>query len=220
MGKVIVSNNKKKVIVVGAGGHAKVVIDTLKLMNREILGLIDSSKELHGKTVLDIPVIGDDSELEKVSPIDVEIVCGIASTGLPTVRKKVIEKIKKSDFTFAKVIHPSAVISSSAILSEGVQVMAGAIIQADTKIYTNSIINTSSCVEHDCIIGNYVHIAPKSIIAGYSKIGDISHVGLGARVLQNIILGDETVVGAGSTVTKSFSKGKITLIGTPAKEKQ
>lgn len=204
---------KKPIIILGAGGHASVLIDTLYANEEEIIGILTPEviEDWCG-----IPIIGDDEKVKEYSSDQVLLVNSIGSVKNPTLRAKVYRSFKNKGYKFANVIHPSAVISSSIKLSEGTQIMAGAIIQPGVQIGENVIVNTKASIDHDCVIGNNVHIAPGATISGGVEIGDNVHIGTGAVIIQNIRIEENSVVGAGAVVIRNVHLGE-TVVGVPAK---
>ena len=205
----------KPVIMIGNGGHASVLVETLLIQQREIIGYTAPSKE---KAFLDLPYLGtDDIIADNYNRDEVELVLGLGTVTTSNVRKSIFVHFKSLGFSFASVIHPTAVISSSMQMGKGIQVMAGAILQTNVSIGDNSIINTGSIIDHDCLIGEHVHIAPGSTLSGGVQIGDSCLIGVGTSIIQSISIGNETIIGAGSVVVKDIGSEK-TAYGVPAKE--
>lgn len=207
---------QKPIIILGAGGHAKVLIDALQRQSANILGITDSAPELHGKDVMGIPIIGDDDSILQYGGNDIMLVNGMGKVNFSNKRMQIYHTFKERGYIFTTVIHPSAVISSRAYLSEGVHVMAGAVIQTLATIGVNTIINTRASVDHECIIGDHVHIAPGATISGGVKIGDNALIGVGVTIIQGIHIGASGIVGAGAVVTEDVREG-VTVMGIPAK---
>ncbi|GMB01705.1 acetyltransferase [Pelosinus sp. IPA-1] len=208
---------KRPVIIVGAGGHAKVVIDMLRGSSVEIIGATDSNPEKMNTYVLGIPVIGTDEVILHYKPEQIFLVNGMGSVGLPAIRREIFDYFKTLDYSFATVIHPSAIVASEVIFGEGVHIMAGAVIQPGCHIGSNSIINTAVSVDHDCRIGSHVHLAPGVTLSGGVEIGDGVHIGTGAIMIQGIKIGGNSVVGAGAVVIKNVAED-TKVIGVPARE--
>jgi len=204
------------VIILGAGGHAKVLLDALKIKNVEIIGLTDKNPQKKIDYIPGVEVLGDDREIFKHSPDAVRLVNGLGTVRSSTERKKIYERFKKVGYNFADVIHPSAIVSQYIKLFEGVQIMAGSIIQSGCIIGKNTIINTKVSIDHDCRIGNHVHIAPGVTISGEVEVGEGAHIGTGAVVLQGIQIGRNSTIGAGAIVTRNIPDG-ITAVGNPAR---
>ena len=192
--------NEKPIIIIGAGGHAKVLLDMLLDIDAKVLGFLDNDASLQGTEIFRIPVLGPDEEITHYNPAEIELVNGIGSIGVAILRRKVFDKFKAQGYHFRQVIHPSAVISSRASLGEGVQVMAGAVVNIGTRIEEDAIINTKASVDHDCRIGRHVHIAPGCTLCGGVSVGDETMIGTGSSVIQGISIGQQCLVGAGSNV--------------------
>lgn len=207
-----------KVIGLGAGGHAKALIEILLLEERYVLhGLLDINSNLHGKKVLEIPVLGSDALLPRLKDEGIShFFVGLGSVGDTNPRRRLFDLASKNKMKAVDIIHPNAVISPSAVCGEGVTVIACAVINADAELGKNVIVNTGAVVEHDCKIGNHVHIATGALLASGVKVGDGSHIGAGAVVKQGISVGSGAVIGAGSVVVKDVPPD-TTVTGVPAK---
>lgn len=206
----------KPVIIIGAGGHARVLISSLKSLQREIVGILSPGTELIGRIVAGIRILGNDDKINDYAPDSVELVNGLGSVTLPEKRQDIYVKFKQNGYSFANVFHPSSVIVDNVQLGEGVQVMAGAIIQTGCVIGDNAIINTGAVVEHDCIIGAHVHVAPGAVLSGGVSIGAMTHIGTAAAIIQGVKIGMSVVVGAGAVVVNDVLAGKK-IAGNPAK---
>lgn len=205
------------VIVLGAGGHAKVLLDILLKNSVTILGITDPNKNIIGKQIQGVQVLGDDEVVLKYPFDTVQLVNGLGSVGPTNRRQELYDKFKKMGYSFARVVHPSAIIALDVIISEGVQVMAGAIIQPGSYIGQNTIINTKASVDHDCLIGAHVHLAPGVTVSGGVQVGEKVHIGSGATVIQGIFIEKNSVVGAGAMVLTDIPEG-VTVIGMPARK--
>jgi len=208
--------NSKPVIVIGSGGHAKVLIDLLKSSGKEILFCTEVDKALIDKTILGVLIAGTDEMINDYSPGNVDLVNGLGSVGIPELRCRVAKEWLAKGFHFPTLIHPTAVISSTAIVEPGAQIMAGVVIQTAARIGINSIVNTCASIDHDCVVGAHSHIAPGVTLSGLVEIGEICHVGTGAQIIQAVRIGSRVVVGAGSTVIEAVPDNCI-VAGTPAK---
>lgn len=204
-------------IILGAGGHAKVVIDALKASGGTILGLTDIDQKTHGKSILGVPVMGADDKVLEHKPDDVALINGVGSIRVSGHRKEIFERFLKAGFAFPIVIHPSAIIGEDVEISEGSQVMAGAVIQPACRIGANCIINTRASIDHDCVIGAHSHIAPGAVLGGSVTVGEGVHIGAGATVIQNIEIGAGALVAAGAVVTRNVADG-VRVAGVPARE--
>lgn len=206
----------QKVVVVGAGGHGKVVADILKLTLKQgsILGFIDDNETARGSTVAGLPVLGGISELLELSRANPAIVAVIA-IGDNAVRQKKAEEMGELGIGFTKAIHPGAVVAPGVTIGEGTVIMAGAVINTDTVIGRHVIINTSSSVDHDCVIKDFVHISPGSHLGGGVLVGEGAQVGIGAVALPYRRVGEGALVGAGAVVVKDIPPGVVAK-GIPA----
>ena len=205
------------IVILGAGGHSKVLIDTLLTQKAKIIGITDYQLAKKGKLVLGIEVIGDDLMILDYKPNEVCLVNGIGSVGISIQRKSLFCKFTELGYRFANVIHPSVVIAADVHFGEGVQIMAGAVVQTGCRIGNNSIINTNASVDHDCAIASHVHIAPGVTLSGEVEVGEGVHIGTGATVIQGIRIGENSLIGAGSVVTQDVPMG-VTVMGVPARE--
>lgn len=204
----------KPVIVIGNGGHAKVLTEILLLNKQTIIGFTTPKKEINP---YHLPYLGDDNCIFNYASSEVLLVNGLGSTENTNLRKQLYNQFSSVGYTFSQVIHPRAIVSSYASLGEGVQIMAGTIIQPFTKIADNTIVNTKTSIDHDCIIGSHCHIAPGSVLSGGVEIGDSTHIGTGSTIIQGIKIGEHVLVGASSLVLKNVPN-HTTVYGIPAKE--
>jgi UDP-perosamine 4-acetyltransferase len=203
------------VIVVGAGGHAKVLLDALREKSMKVIGLTDADPARKGSTVLGFDVLGTDEVLGRFPPAEAMLVNGLGSIRDTAARRRLYEKLKAMGYRFATIVHPAAWVSSSSRLGEGVQIMAGAVVQSDCAIGDDSIINSAASVDHDCYVGLHVHIAPGVTLSGGVRVGDGCLIGAGSTVVQGVEIGKDSTVGAGSVVLKHVTAGHI-VAGVPA----
>jgi sugar O-acyltransferase (sialic acid O-acetyltransferase NeuD family) len=208
--------NKPPLLIIGAGGHAKVVLSALKRAGEQVAGLIDANAALHGASVLGVPVLGGDDEVLRRPPAEVRLVNGIGSTGRPLKRKEVFERFKNKGYAFVAVVDPTAILAEEVELAEGAQVLAGAVLQPGARIGMNSIVNTRASVDHDAKVGAHVHIAPGAVLSGSVVVGDLAHIGTGAALKQGIRIGTGAVVGIGAAVTRDITADS-TVAGVPAR---
>jgi sugar O-acyltransferase (sialic acid O-acetyltransferase NeuD family) len=206
------------VIGIGAGGHAKVILEILRDDPRyQLAGLLDRNRELWGKKVAGIPVLGGDELLKQIFAGGTHhAFIGVGTTGNGMLRQRLYETASRVGFEFVPAIHPKAIISPGATIGIGAAIMAGAIINVDVCLGDNVIINTGAVVEHDCSIGNHTHIATRAALAGGVKVGSGSLVGAGASVRQCVQIGNNAIVGAGAVVVKNVPDNVI-VVGVPAR---
>ena len=203
------------VIVLGTGGHARVVVDALLATSAVVLGAttMDPNPD---RGALGVPVLGGDEVLARYSPDEIRLANGIGSTESMKARREIFERFKREGYSFARVIHPSAVIARNVTLGEGAQVLAGVVVQTGAVVGANAILNTRASVDHDCRIGDHVHIAPGVTLSGNVSVGDSTHIGCGATVIQGVQIGEAVVVGAGSVVIRNVLDA-IMVAGVPAR---
>jgi UDP-perosamine 4-acetyltransferase len=208
------------VVGFGAGGHAKVVIEILRSRgDHEIVGLLDTRRELWGTTVLGVEVIGDDSLMVELKQRGIEhAFVGVGTVGDTRPRQQLYEKVAGFGFEIVAAIHANAIVSPTAKIGVGPTIMAGAIVNASALIGDNVIVNTGAIVEHDCEIGDHTHIATGARLAGGVSVGPGSHIGIGAVVRERIRIGNGVIVGAGSVVIRDVQDGE-TVIGVPARSR-
>ncbi len=202
------------VIVIGGGGHAKVLISTLLLQNRNVLGFVDVKPSL--PPILGVTRLGDDSVVFLHPSDQVRLVNGVGSIDSTALRQTVYETFRKRQYTFDTVIHPSAVIAPDVQIDDGVQIMAGVVVQPGSRLGANAIINTGSRIDHDCLIEAHAHVAPGVTLSGNVQIGRGAHIGTGASVIQGVKVGVRSIIGAGAVVIDDVPEG-VTVVGVPAK---
>jgi UDP-perosamine 4-acetyltransferase len=207
-----------EVVGIGAGGHAKVLIDALRLQGGfTIVGLTDANPALWGTHVLDIPVLGGDDLLPSLRDRGVEhFFIGVGSVADCAARRSLYDRMVRMGFGPVSVFHPAAVIAASAALGPGAMVLAGAIVNPAATIGANVIINTAAVVEHDCVIGDHVHVATGAKLASTVHVGDGAHIGVGASVRQCMRIGAGAIVGAGAAVVTDVPSGAV-VGGVPAR---
>tara|TARA_R110002050_G_scaffold276107_1_gene421280 strand:- start:1408 stop:2013 length:606 start_codon:yes stop_codon:yes gene_type:complete len=196
----------KKIYLLGAGGHGKVIIEMAELSGYLIRGVFDDNENI--LQILQYPVLGkffQDKVLDDAS--------FIISVGNNKIRKKISQSLSGP---FVTITHPSANLSSRAELGEGSVVMAGAVVNSEALVGRHVILNSQSVVEHDCILEDFVHISPNASLAGEVKVGEGSHIGIGACVIQGINIGKWCTVGAGAVIIRDVPDG-ATVVGNPGK---
>lgn len=207
----------KKVVVIGSGGHAKVIIDIILQRNKilddnlKIIGILDDKYNGDEKTeIFGTPVIGKIEKMLEL-PEDIHYVIAIGNN---SVRKKIAGKY--FDKKFITLIHPKAIIGEEVKIEEGTVVMAGSIINSYTKIGKHCVLNTGSIIEHDNTIKDYVHISPNATLCGGVIVEEETWVGAGATIIQEKKIGKKVIVGAGAVIVKDL-QDKIKVIGASAK---
>ena len=204
-----------KIVVIGGGGHTKVVISILKKINTyEIAGYTDVKNR---GEILGVKYIGNDSVLKNLYKNGIKnAVLGLGFIKSNKKRKNVLEEISNIDFHYPAIISNNAVINEDVTIGMGTVIMDGVIINSGTKIGNFCIINTKSSIDHDCIIKNHTHIAPGVTLTGGVEIGNNVLIGTGANIIQYKKVVDNTIIGAGSTVVEDINEPGL-YGGTPTK---
>lgn len=200
------------VIVLGGGGHARVVIGALRSQEISIIGFTDPEHTV--QQVLGVRYLGNDDVVLDYSPEEVTLTRGLA--GSADHRQVLYEWACGHGFAMPCLRHKSATVDPSVTLMSGSQIMSGAVIQPETYIGENATINTNASVDHECWIGAHTHVAPGATIAGSVRVGAKSLIGAGATVIDGITVGDNCKVGAGAVVIQDIPAG-ATVVGVPAK---
>ena len=209
---------QKKCLIIGSGGHAKVLADALLLGDTyETVGFLDRDPARQGMKFLGIEVLGGEELIPKLLAQGVHTaVIGVGGIGDNIPRERVFSKTLAAGFDIVGVVHPSALISAFASVEASAQILAGAHIGPSSSIGRGTIINTGVLVEHDCRVGDFTHIASGAILGGNVTLGAHVHIGSGAVVLQSLSVGDGAIVGSGAVVTRDVPPGDI-VVGVPAK---
>lgn len=199
----------KKVIIIGAGGHAKVIADIILKNNDIVIGFLDDGKEIN-TPILNYKVLGKTSDCIKYIQ-DCEFIIGIGSNNI---REQIASTYNLNWYT---AIHPTATIAIDVSIGVGSTVMAGAIINTSAIIGKHCVINTGAIVEHDNVIDDYVHISPNAVLCGTVHVGKLTHIGAGSTVKNNTNITSHCTIGAGAVVVKDIIE-KGTYVGIPAKK--
>lgn len=197
-------------IIIGAGGHGKVVADIAYQTNKykEILFLDDNASD---KECLGFPIVGTSNNIKAwVSQAEF-----IVAIGKSVTREKVLNKLIEQKAKIATLVHPKAVVGRNVTIGYGTVVMAGVVINPDTYIGNGVIVNTSSSIDHDNVIEDYVHISVGAHLAGTVHVGSHTWIGIGATVSNNINICSGCMIGAGAVVVKDIEEGG-TYVGVPA----
>ena len=201
----------KEVIIIGAGGHAKVIADIVEKSGDNVLGFLDDNIEEGTYIIGKYKVIGNLNNVSSIS-MTYKNVKFIIAIGNNKTREEISNK---TNIKFYTAIHPSVQIGLDVKIGEGTVIMANAVINSAAKIGKHCIINTGSIIEHDNIIEDYVHISPNVSLGGTVHIGQNTHIGIGAVVKNNINICKNCTIGAGAVVVKNIEE-EGTYIGIPA----
>ena len=204
----------RRVIILGAGDHARVVLALLRATGAVIEGCLAPERP-DSRWPADVPWSGDDTNLRSIAVRDVLLANGIGSVADCGPRRAAFERARSAGFQFVTLRHRSAVIEADVVLGEGAQVMAGAILQTGARIGANAIVNTGAIVDHDSVIGDHAHVAPGARLSGGVTVGPAAHVGTGSTVIQGIVIGAGAVVAAGAVVLSDVPDN-VRVAGVPA----
>jgi len=195
----------KKILLIGGGGHCRSVLDCLLEQNRYgEIGIIEKNTA-SGLTVLGIPVVGTDEDLEKLFQAGwTNAFITIGSIGNANRRRGLLDTLRKIGFSIPPIVDGSAIIGREVSIAAGTFVGKGAVVNVGAQIETAAIINTGAVVEHDCYVGDFAHISSGAVLCGEAYVGQGSHIGAGSVVRQQIRVGSGALVGAGSVVVNEL----------------
>ncbi|MCE9577123.1 MAG: acetyltransferase [Deltaproteobacteria bacterium] len=196
------------VVIVGSGGHAKVVIATAQAMGFAVRTIVDDDPARHGQRILGVEVTGPSAPI-LADPGQ----HAVLAIGANRVRQKLAATAR---CRFATLVHPSAIVHHTVRLGAGTVVFAGVVLQPDTVVGAHAIVNTGASIDHDGTIGDFVHVAPGARLAGNVTLGEGVFLGIGAAAIPGSQVGAWTTVGAGGTVIADLPPG-VVAVGTPAR---
>jgi len=201
----------------GAGGHAKSVLDALLAANSaHVRGLLDAG-DGGSAELLGVPVVGDDSLLPGLAERGAtHFFVGLGSVGDASQRRRLFELGCRAGLEPLTIVHPAASVSSSAALAAGAVVLAGAVVGPHARIGPNAIVNSGAIVEHDARVGAHAHVAVRATLAGGVRVGQGAHIGAAAVVLQGLTVGEGALVAAGALVIDPVEQGEV-VMGVPAR---
>lgn len=194
----------QKIIVFGASGHAKVVIDILEKSGRwEIVGIVDGKQSGAAGSVFGHDILGADEDLPGIVE-KMDVVHGIIAVGDNFLRNRIHQKILNlcPGFKFGTAVHPDSSIARGVTIGDGTVIMAGAVINSDAKVGRFCIVNTNASLDHDSHLDDFASLAPGAVLGGNVTVGPFSAVSLGAMVKHGVTIGGHAVVGAGSIVMR------------------
>ncbi len=201
------------IVLLGAGGHCKVIIDIIESSNKyKIIGIIDKNK--NSEKVLGYNVLGDEGLLEIILNKAENAVVSLGHVKFMQTRHYLFQKLVNLKFKLPVLVHKHSVVSQYTKIGFGTCIMAGSVINPAVTIGENCIINTASIIEHDCTIHNNVHVCPKAAILGGVTIESNSFIGAGSYILPNLNIGKNVIIGAGSVVLSDVSDN-CTVVGVP-----
>jgi UDP-perosamine 4-acetyltransferase len=202
------------ILLVGCGGHGKVVLDTAQCAGWEVSGIVDP-RLAKGGAVFGIPVLGGDEALTGACGFWLN---GVGANPSTAARQALFARFAGGMMKAATLVHPAATVSPHAELGAGTQAMAGAIVQPGSVLGSNCVINTGARIDHDCTLGDHVFISPAAILCGDVTVGDGAFIGAGSTILPGCRIGARAVVGAGALVVRDIEPA-VTVIGIPARQR-
>jgi sugar O-acyltransferase (sialic acid O-acetyltransferase NeuD family) len=211
------STRPRRVLILGAGGHGRVVLDILLQGGRhEVVGFLDNNPDIHGRRIDGIPVIGPVSSLSELADEhDCEgVIIAVGDNGM---RRGLARQVESVDLELINAIHPSATLARNATIGRNVVIAAGAVVCAHCQIGDSVILNTGCIVDHQTMIGEGSHICPGVRIAGRVKVEPGTFVGIGATIIPKVTLGCESIIGAGAVVIDDVP-ALATVVGVPARQ--
>lgn len=203
---------KAPIVVVGAGGHAKVCIELLQAMGETVLCCVSADES--GAGCLGIPILVGDHHLTRLRAEGQSR--AFVALGSNRLRGRLGLQLRELGFELVNAISPRATVSPSAKLGTGIAVMAGAVINADACIGDLAIVNTGATIDHDCIIGVAAHLAPQCALAGNVTIGAGAFLGVGCKAVPDVTVGDYAMIGAGGVILGTVPAG-ATAVGVPVR---
>jgi sugar O-acyltransferase (sialic acid O-acetyltransferase NeuD family) len=203
----------KNLVIYGASGHGKVIADIVEKSGGTVLAFVDDNETLWDKTFCGYPLWpGGDYLFKAAAKQTFSVIIGIGDN---YTRYRVKQTLEKAAVRFATAIHPSARLGRGVIIEAGTVVMANSVINPDTRIGSHCIVNTAVTIDHDCTIGDFVHLSPGAHLGGNTRIDAFSWIGLGASVINNIHVAEHAIAGAGAVVIRDVQPHTV-VVGNPA----
>jgi sugar O-acyltransferase (sialic acid O-acetyltransferase NeuD family) len=198
--------HNKPLYLLGASGHAKVILESLAASGKKAEALFDDNPAI--KNLLGLEVIGLIKDAMNITGAGF-----IISIGNNKIRKRVAGL---GNFQYEVAVHPGAIISPTCTIETGTVIMAGAVVNAETNIGKHVILNTRCSVDHDCVLGDFVHISPGATLAGNVKVGEGTHVGTNACIIPGITIGKWATIGAGAVIIRNVPDHAV-VVGNPGR---
>ncbi len=204
-----------QIIVVGVGGHGRVVLDALLASGARVYGLLDPGLAA-GTEVMGVAVLGGDEVLDSLASTRYRLSNGLGANPSTVARASLYKRLSQPGYRFATVVHPSAVVGGATELGEGSQIMAGAVVQCGSRIGRNVVVNTAASLDHDVVIEDDAFIAPGAVLCGAVELGRGAFIGAGAVLLPGVRIGANAVIAAGAVVCAEVPPGAV-FSGVPAR---
>ncbi len=206
--------DRTSLLIYGASGHAKVVLDAALRTNQyQLLGLLDDNLNSREASLHDIPLLEGEEALKQPEYQRCQLVVAV---GANEVRERLAGRANELGYTFAIVVHPSAQLAQGATVGAGTVVLAGAVINTDAHLGGHVIVNTGATVDHDCVIESFAHLSPGVHLAGGVTVGRLAHIGIGASAIPGVTIGEGSIIGAGAAVVHDIP-AHVTAVGVPAR---
>ncbi|HEX8339660.1 MAG TPA: acetyltransferase [Tepidisphaeraceae bacterium] len=203
------------IVIIGAGGHGKVVLDAVLCAGRDqVIGFLDADPATHGRLICGVEVLGSPNALARMARGGARGV--IVAIGNNRVRQQYAVEAAAGGIELVNAIHPAATVSRFATVGRNVFVAAGAVVCADARLADGVVVNTAAVVDHECDVATAAHLCPGAVLTGRVRVGERAFVGAGARVLPCLRIGSDSVVGAGAVVRADVPDG-TTAVGVPAR---
>ena len=206
----------QKLVVIGGGEFARVVIETAELTGWQVLGFVDSNANEETVQRTGKPHLGDDSTLLSFAD-DARFILGVGCIKVSDAREAIVHRLSLPRDRWASIVHPRASVSGSAQLAPGSIVLAGAVVATGASIGAHTIINLGAKIDHDCRVGDFVHLCPQVALGGCAIVENGAFIGMGAIVRDHTRVAEKTIVGLGTVVNKPFPARSV-LVGVPARQ--
>lgn len=201
-----------RVILIGNGGHSRVIQDMIRAHSHiKIYAILDDRNE--SESLINGIIHAPLSSLDRLLESDTKIIVAIGSN---QVRRTIVERLNLSSETFLSVVHPSAIISPSAVIGNGTVIMPSTVVNANTIVGDHCIVNTGALIEHDNRVSSYSHISPNATLTGNVTVGEGVHIGASATIIPGIEIGEWSIIGAGSTVIRNIPSNSK-AVGSPTR---
>lgn len=199
----------RKIVVLGAGGHAKSVIDTIEAQGKyEIVGIVDKSRQRN--SCKKYKVIGDDDDLQDIYISGIQSAfIAVGFLGKSNLRERLYDKLISIGYEIPTIVDNTAKIAKEVFIGEGSYIGKGSVINTDSYIGKMCIVNTGAIIEHGSRINDYTHVAVGAVLCGGVCIGKMSLIGANATVIQNLKIGNKCIVGAGTVITKDMGDSEM-----------
>lgn len=202
-------------VIIGAGGHGKVVLDILQTEGKHrVVGFLDADASLAGTTVAGVPVIGGINQLLRLKSQKVR--AALIAIGDNRVRRQYAREAIDAGLELITAVHPRASVARSATIGRNVVIAMNASVCADARIGDSAVVNTAAIVDHECVVGEAVHVCPGAALAGRVRVDELAFIGMGARIIQCLTIGARSVVGAGAVVRVDLP-ADVLAVGVPAR---